>query len=297
MINPHSAIRNPQSKPPWLRARLACSGGYKEVRSLVERYRLHTVCSSAHCPNIGTCWSNRTGTFMILGDICTRSCRFCAVAHGRPAEVDTAEPERVAEAADCLGLDYAVITSVTRDDLPDGGASAFAQTISSIRKRRPGCRIEVLIPDFRGSLAALDTVLEACPNVLNHNVETVPRLYPVVRPSADWDRSLRMLNYAKRAGFLTKSGLMLGLGETRDELLLTFAQLAEAGTEILTVGQYLAPTVGHHPVARYVSPEEFDEVRLEALTLGFRAVVSGPLVRSSYRAKEVYESCVTAGAA
>lgn len=299
----HSAIRIPHSalpqrrKPRWLKARIACGEGYREVKALVERHRLHTVCSSARCPNIGTCWSNRTATFMILGNICTRPCRFCAVEHGRPNALDEDEPSRVAEAVNHLGLDYAVITSVTRDDLADGGASVFAETINHIRRLRPDCRVEVLIPDFSGSLGAVDTVLTAASNVLNHNVETVPRLYPEVRPRSSWDRSVRILEHAKRNGFLTKSGLMLGLSETREELLLALAQLAQAGTDILTLGQYLAPTTDHYPVARYIPPDEFEEIRLDALSFGFRVVVSGPLVRSSYRAKEAHQSCLTSWAA
>jgi lipoic acid synthetase len=231
---------------------------------------------------------------MILGNICTRACRFCAVEHGTPGELDPDEPNRVAEAVDGLSLDYVVITSVTRDDLSDGGAGMFAETITAIRKRRNQCRVEVLIPDFGGCLDRLDIVLEARPDVLNHNIETVPRLYPAVRPAADWDRSVRILEHAKRRGFLTKSGLMLGLGESRQELLRALSDLAQVGTDILTLGQYLAPTVEHHPVARYVAPEEFEEIRLEASALGFRFVVSGPLVRSSYHAKEAYGSCLKA---
>ncbi len=280
-------------KPRWIRTTLPCGEGYTEVRSLVERHNLHTVCGSALCPNLGECWNDRTATFMILGDVCTRNCRFCAVKNGTPSTVDPDEPIHVAEAISRLQLDYAVITSVTRDDLADGGASLFVQTIRAIREESPDCRIEVLIPDFGGSFDALDCVLEADPDVLNHNVETVPRLYADLRPQAEWERSIGVLRHAGQKGCITKTGLMIGAGETREELFDALRRICEIDVDILTVGQYLAPTVKHHPIDRYVPPEEFDEIRNEALSLGFRFVVSGPLVRSSYRAKEAYESCLT----
>ncbi|HOE10854.1 MAG TPA: lipoyl synthase [bacterium] len=281
-------------KPPWIKAPLSTGTGYATVRSLVDRNRLHTVCQSARCPNIALCWSNGTGTFLILGSVCTRSCRFCAVKKGHPNKPDPDESSRTADAVNTLGLNYAVITSVTRDDLPDGGASVFAETMRAIRTVRPDCRIELLIPDFAGSMEALDIVLNAGPDVLNHNVETVPRLYPLIRPSADWNRSLEILRHAARKGFLTKSGLMVGLGESRRELTAALTQIAAAGVHILTIGQYLAPTSGHHPVERYVAPEEFEDIRAEAQSLGFRFVVAGPLVRSSYRAEEAWQACLTA---
>ncbi|MFH1743795.1 MAG: lipoyl synthase [bacterium] len=294
-MSSNSAFRIPHSafprKPRWLKAPLPSGQGYQEVRSLIEEHGLHTVCKSARCPNLGTCWDSRTATFMILGDICTRACRFCAVRHGQPVKPGVDEPSRVAKAISRLSLDYAVVTSVTRDDLPDGGASIFAETVTAIKKQRPECRVEVLVPDFGGSVDALDTVLEAKPDVLNHNAETVPRLYPEVRPGAGWERSLRILEQARQKGFLTKSGLMVGLGESGEELRLALAELAEIGTDILTIGQYLAPTVNHYPVRQYVPLEEFEEIRLRALSLGFRFVVSSPLARSSYRAKEAYEAC------
>ncbi len=284
----------PLRKPSWIRTSLPCGEGYAEVRSLVDRHNLHTVCASALCPNLGECWAERTATFMILGDICTRNCRFCAVKNGIPSDPEPDEPKRVADVIDRLQLDYAVITSVTRDDLSDGGAHLFAETIKEVRNRRSDCRVEVLIPDFGVSMGALDCVLEAKPDVLNHNAETVPRLYPELRPQARWGRSLEVLRHAGTRGFITKSGLIIGAGETRNELSGAIKEIADADVDILTVGQYLAPTLQHHPIERYVPPEEFDEIRDEALSMGFRFVVSGPLVRSSYRAKEAFESCFTA---
>ena len=280
-------------KPPWIKAPLSTGTGYARVRSLVDRNRLHTVCQSAKCPNIASCWSNGTGTFLILGSVCTRSCRFCAVKKGHPNKPDPDESSRVADAVNSLGLNYAVITSVTRDDLPDGGASVFAETIQAIRTVRPDCRIELLIPDLAGSMQALDIVLNAGPDVLNHNVETVPHLYPLIRPSADWNRSLAILRHAARKGFLTKSGFMVGLGESRRELTAALTQIAAAGVHILTIGQYLAPTREHHPVERYVPPEEFEDLRAEAQSLGFRFVIAGPLVRSSFKAEEAWRECLT----
>jgi len=273
-------------KPDWIRAKLPGGRNYAEIRDLVRKGGLHTVCQSARCPNLGECWSERTATFMILGDRCTRNCRFCAVASGGAAPVDPDEPRRVAEAVRTLGLRYAVITSVTRDDLPLGGAEIFAETVRAIREMVPGCKVEVLVPDFKGSRQALDAVLEAEPDVLNHNVETVPRLYPLVRPGADFGRSLELLRRAGAAGALTKSGLMVGLGERMNEVFDAMESLRGAGCTILTVGQYLRPSAAHLPVARYVEPREFREMRERGLEMGFAHVEAGPLVRSSYRAME-----------
>jgi lipoic acid synthetase len=277
-------------KPSWLRIRLRTGGEYQEVRRLMAGLRLNTVCQEARCPNIYECWGDRTATFMILGDVCTRRCGFCAVATGRPRGVDPEEPERVAEAAARLGLAHAVVTSVDRDDLPDGGAAHFAAVIGAVRRRKPDCEVEVLTPDFRGAARPLDTVLPAGPVVFSHNVETVPRLYPAARAGSRFDRSVALLRdaVAWRGGAarpLVKTGLMVGLGENRDELLATFDVLAEAGVEILTLGQYLRPTLDHLPVDRYVHPDEFASLREQALRRGFRHVEAGPLVRSSYHAR------------
>ncbi|MDP2726175.1 MAG: lipoyl synthase, partial [Dehalococcoidia bacterium] len=271
--------------PPWIRVRLAQGPNYREVKGLLAGLGLHTVCQEAHCPNIGECFESRTATFLILGPVCTRNCRFCAVEGGHPLPLDLQEPQRVAEAVLALGLRYVVVTSVTRDDLPDGGADQFAQTIRAIRRERPDCGIEVLIPDFRGSALALEMALEARPDVLNHNVETVSRLYPLVRPQADYARSLTLLKRAKEAGrCFTKSGLMVGVGETWDEVLEAMADLREAGCDLLTIGQYLRPSPQHLPIVRYYAPEEFGRLAEEGRALGFRHVESGPLVRSSYHA-------------
>jgi lipoic acid synthetase len=275
-------------RPPWLKAPAPAGENYRELKNLVGRLRLHTVCESAACPNIGECWNQRTATFMILGNVCTRRCGFCAVQKGAPLETDYDEPRRVAEAAAALGLRYAVVTSVNRDDRKDGGAELFARTIRAIREHVPGCRVEVLIPDFQGSREALDIVLEAGPEVLNHNTETVPRLYRTVRPGARYQQSLDLLAYAKRAapGTPVKSGLMAGLGETEAELIDVFADLAHAGVDILTVGQYLRPSPQHLPVRRYYAPADFARLREAAYALGFAHVEAGPLVRSSYHAAE-----------
>jgi lipoic acid synthetase len=273
-------------KPPWITAKLPGGANYGEIKGLVRDGHLHTVCQSARCPNLGECWENRTATFMILGDTCTRTCGFCAVRSGRPAAVDPDEPRRVAEAVCALGLRYAVITSVTRDDLPMGGAETFAETIRRIRQTGPGCEVEVLIPDFRGSQGALDIVLDAGPDVLNHNVETVPRLYHRVRPQADFDRSVELLARARRAGAVTKSGLMVGLGEQMDEVYDVMKALRLADCRILTVGQYLSPSLGHLPVERFVEPNEFEAIAEEGMSMGFVHVESGPMVRSSYHASE-----------
>ena len=254
------------------------------MRNRIREGALHTVCESAACPNRNECWNAGTATFLILGDRCTRSCAFCNISSGEPRAVDQDEPRRVAEAVASMALAYAVVTSVTRDDLPDGGANVFADVIRTIHTISPHCRIEVLVPDFQGSVASLETVLDAAPHVVNHNVETVPSLYPRVRPAADYGRSLRLLERAKQRGFVTKSGIMLGLGEGMDMVRPVLQDLLSAGCKILTIGQYLQPSLNHLPVERYYRPEEFEELRTEALGLGFDHVVSGPLVRSSYHA-------------
>jgi lipoic acid synthetase len=277
-----------EPRPEWLRAPAPVGANYRELKGVMERLRLHTVCESAACPNVGECWNRRVATFMILGNVCTRRCGFCAVRKGAPLAVDTDEPRRVAEAAAAMGLKYAVVTSVNRDDRKDGGAELFALTIRAIRERIPGCGVEVLIPDFQGSHAALETVLAAAPDVLNHNTETVPRLYRQVRLGARFERSLDLLAYSKRARpeIPTKSGLMLGLGENADEVLSTMLELRAQGVDILTLGQYLRPSPQHLPILRYVPPEEFAGLRREGLAMGFAHVEAGPLVRSSYHAAE-----------
>jgi len=282
------SIQSPTDRPKWLRAPAPTGKNYHEVRALVQRLNLHTVCESAACPNAGECWNQRTATFMILGNVCTRRCGFCAVQKGAPLPVDYEEPERVAEAVAALGLRYAVITSVNRDDRKDGGADLFRLTILAIRRRVPGCKVEVLIPDFQGRREALDAVLGASPDVLNHNIETVPRLYRQVRLGARYERSLELLAYSKQArpDIPTKSGLMLGLGESREEVRQVMSDLRVHAVDILTIGQYLRPSSKHLPVLRYVPPAEFEEYRQEGLKMGFAHVESGPLVRSSYHAAE-----------
>lgn len=273
-------------KPGWLKVKLPQGKAFNDVRQLIDSHKLHTVCESARCPNVGECWTRRTATFMILGDICTRSCRFCAVKTGRPTELDTQEPYRVAAAVKKLNLRYAVITSVNRDELSDGGASIFAETIRQIHTQVPGCRVEVLTPDFLGDENALDIILSARPDVFNHNVETIPELYRTVRPQAKYERSLYVLDYMKRHDAITKSGLMVGLGETPEQVLEVMKDLRRIFVDILTIGQYLQPTPSHLPIDRYVTPEEFTWYREEGLKLGFTHVESGPLVRSSYHADE-----------
>lgn len=279
-------------KPPWLRIRLKAGPEFNEVRGLMEDLRLNTVCEEARCPNIHECWSDRTATFMILGDICTRRCGFCAVTTGRPAAgVDAQEPARLAEAVARLRLEHVVITSVDRDDLPDGGAGHFAAIIGAVRERNPECDVEILTPDFRGVERAVDTILAAGPVVFSHNVETVPSLYRSVRPGSTFERSVALLAEAvlwrgAAARPLIKTGLMLGLGESHDELLRTFELLAGRGVEILTLGQYLRPTLEHLPVVRYCHPDEFAALAEQARSLGFRHVEAGPLVRSSYHARQ-----------
>lgn len=278
----------PRAKPEWLKARAPMGENFHELKVLARSLGLHTVCESARCPNIGECWNHRTATFMLLGDVCTRRCGFCAVPKGRPGPIDQDEPRRVADAVATLGLRHAVVTSVNRDDDNLGGARIFAETIRQIRRRAPGCRVEVLIPDFQGDEESLRAVLDARPDVLNHNTETVPRLYRTVRSGARYQRSLDLLARAKQLApaMVTKSGLMAGLGESMDELLAVFRDLAARGVDILTVGQYLRPTLDHLPVARYYTPDEFRSLKEEAMAMGFRHVESGPLVRSSYHAHE-----------
>ena len=277
-----------QPKPSWLKARAPSGENFHELKKLARGLGLHTVCESAQCPNIGECWNHRTATFMLLGEICTRRCGFCAVPKGRPQPIDLDEPRRVAEAVATLGLKHAVITSVNRDDDNLGGARIFAETIREVRKVAPDCRVEVLIPDFQGLDEALQIVLDAHPDVLNHNTESVPRLYRAVRSGARYERTLRLLENAKKfsAGVVTKSGLMVGLGETMTELVDVFTDLAARKVDLLTVGQYLRPSRDHLPIARFYTPEEFQYLKEEALRLGFRHVESGPLVRSSYHAHE-----------
>ena len=271
--------------PPWLKVRAPGGPEFAETMATVRELRLHTVCQEARCPNIGECWGHRTATFMLLGDICTRNCGFCAVTHGRPLAVDPAEPLRVASAVARLGLRHVVVTSVNRDDLADGGAAHFAATARAIKRLLEGCRVEVLVPDFQGNLDSVAEVVASPIDVFNHNLETVPRLYRRVRAGARYARSLGVLEAARaRDGLLTKTGLMLGLGEAQNELVSVFRDLRGVGCDVLTLGQYLRPSGDHLPVERYVPPEEFAALRAEALALGFRHVEAGPLVRSSYHA-------------
>ena len=283
-------------KPDWLKVRAPGSPRYLRLKGLMRELNLHTVCEEAQCPNIGECWNHGTATFMILGDVCTRACSYCAVSHGRPAAVDTAEPQRVAHAIRTLDLDYVVITSVDRDDLPDGGASIFADTIRETRARLPECRIEVLIPDFQGSEAALHAVLDARPDILNHNTETVPRLYRMARSGGRYPRTLELLGRSRSyaSDIPTKSGLMVGLGEERHELIDTLEDLRRVGCGILTIGQYLRPSAAHAPMARYYHPDEFRDLKKRALEMGFVHVESGPLVRSSYHAHETADAYAAA---
>lgn len=273
-------------KPAWLKVRAPGGPNYLRLNRLLHDHKLHTICEEAHCPNIGECWEQLTATFLILGDICTRNCGFCAVTHGRPTELDRAEPERVAEAIRRLGLEHAVITSVNRDDQADGGAAMYAAVIRRVRELSPGCSVEVLIPDFRGDEAALRTVVEAAPDILNHNIETVPRLYQYARAGSRYERSLELLARARRMAseLVTKSGIMVGLGELREELLQTMTDLREMDCEILTLGQYLRPSSQHLPIMRYYTPEEFRELKAIGEDMGFKHVEAGPLVRSSYHA-------------
>ena len=278
----------PGAIPPWIRTRVVEGESFKELKQLVSERRLHTVCEEAKCPNIFDCWSRRTATFMILGDVCTRACRFCAVTSGRPTELDIGEPLRVADSVAQLGLRHAVITSVDRDDLADGGSGIFARTIRAIRGRSPGTTIEVLTPDFQGDFEAVRTVVEAGPDIFNHNTETVPRLYARIRPKAVYANSLALLRHVKQLApsMVTKSGLMVGLGETEDELVDVFRNMRAHNIDVLTVGQYLRPSRKHAEVARYYRPEEFARLKDVAVQMGFRHVEAGPLVRSSYHADE-----------
>jgi lipoyl synthase len=283
-------------KPPWLKVPAPGGARYRELKRMIEGEALNTVCQEAACPNVGECWERGTATFMILGDTCTRRCGFCNVKTGKPQEVDPLEPLRVAQSVKRMGLRHAVVTSVDRDDLPDLGAQAFVGVIRSIRRFAPGCKVEVLTPDFRGEEMPLARVIEERPDVFNHNVETVPRLYPVARRGSRFERSCRVLANAKEMGgheVVTKSGLMTGLGESKDELLEAFAALRDHGVQVLTVGQYLRPTRDHLPVVRYWRPDEFAELEREAYAMGFDSVAAGPLVRSSYHAEQTLAAAAT----
>ena len=284
--------RVPKPKPEWLKARAPMGENYHELKKLARKLELHTVCESAQCPNIGECWNHGTATFMLLGNLCTRRCGFCAVPKGKPEPIDFNEPRRVAEAVATLGLKHAVITSVNRDDDNIGAATVFAETIRQVREQAPGCQVEVLIPDFQGREDALKIVLDAKPEVLNHNTETVPRLYRAVRSGARYERTLKLLKNVKTFApdMVSKTGVMVGIGETTDELLEVFCDLAAVKVDILTVGQYLRPSRDHLPMTRYYLPDEFRFLKQEALNMGFRHVESGPLVRSSYHAHEQAES-------
>jgi len=288
IVIPLTPVAPREPKPDWLKVRAPGSPSYLRLKALMRELSLHTVCEEAHCPNIGECWTHGTATFMILGDVCTRACGYCAVGHGRPDQFDPDEPARVAAAVARLGLAHVVVTSVDRDDVPDGGASIFAATIREIRARLADISIEVLIPDFQGNEAALYSVLDAGPDILNHNTETVPRLYRMARSGGRYARTLELLDRSRRyaPSIATKSGLMLGLGEERDEVLSTLGDLRRVGCAILTLGQYLRPSPSHLPMARYYRPDEFAELKTMALEMGFAHVESGPLVRSSYHAHE-----------
>jgi lipoic acid synthetase len=281
-------------KPPWLKKRIPPFQDLQKVKSILDETDLHTVCEEARCPNLGECFARGTSTFLILGKICTRDCGFCAVGHGVPVQPDEAEPEKVAQAVKKMGLQYVVITSVTRDDLSDGGASLFASTIQTIRALDSKTKVEVLIPDFQGGLNSLKSVLKEGPDVLNHNIETVSRLYPEVRPQADYQRSLYLLKTSKEShpNVLTKSGFMLGLGENREEVLKLLRDLRDAGCDLLTIGQYLQPRQDRLPVVRFVPPEEFEEYRTISEEIGFKAVASGPFVRSSFHAFEMFKTTI-----
>lgn len=283
---PQPAQQQPQRKPSWLKVKAPGGPNYRELKHLMRELNLHTVCEEAHCPNVGECWEHRTATFMILGDVCTRNCPYCAIAHGRPAPYDPDEPRRLAEAVQKMGLQHVVITSVDRDDLPNGGAEAFAGCVYEIRRRLPDSSVELLTPDFKGSDRALQIVVDAKPDILNHNLETVSRLYRIARPGGRYDRSLRLFRRAKEMDpeLVTKSGIICGMGEEWDELLAAMRDLVAQDVDILTLGQYLRPSDGHIAVARYYTPEEFGELKTIGLDMGFGHVESGPLVRSSYHA-------------
>ncbi len=278
--------RPSQRLPEWFRVRLRQGPDYRQVQEAVDRFGLHTICEEARCPNRWECWNQRTATFLILGDVCTRRCHYCSVTTGRPAAVNGEEPRRVAQAAQAMGLRHVVITSVNRDELPDGGASVFAETILETRRLTPSCTIEVLIPDFEGSPAALDRVLDARPEILNHNIETVARLFPSIRPQGKYERSINLLARAKARGARTKSGLIVGMGEAEAEIREVMRDLRGVDCDILTIGQYLQPTKDHLPVSRFYHPDQFEAFRIEGLAMGFAHVESGPLVRSSYHAEQ-----------
>jgi lipoic acid synthetase len=294
--SPLHFVKPREPKPEWLKVRAPGSENYLRLRGIMRDLKLNTVCEDAHCPNIGECWHHGTATFMILGDICTRACTYCAVAHGKPATLDIDEPRRVASAVEEMGLKYAVITSVDRDDLADGGAGIYAETIWEIKRRLPDCRVEVLIPDFKGEAASLYAVLDAQPDVLNHNTETVPRLYRAVRSGGKYSRLLELLDRARTyaPGIPTKTGMMMGLGEEHEEVIQVFKDLREVGVSILTLGQYLRPSENHAVMTRYYHPDEFRELKRIALGLGFVHVEAGPLVRSSYHAHEQADSAQAA---
>jgi lipoic acid synthetase len=281
-------LPGPGRRPEWLKARLPSGPNYQDLVGIMRTQTLHTVCEEARCPNIGECWGRRTATFLVLGNLCTRNCAYCAIAHGLPTELDLQEPERVSRAVQAMGLRHAVITSVNRDDLADGGAGIFAATIRKIHAYTPECTVEVLIPDFKGDAAALQTTLEAGPEILGHNIESVPRVFRVVRHGGNYARSLDLLRGVKEWGYtsFTKSGIILGMGETRSELLQTMTDLRSVDCDILTLGQYLRPGPDYHPIDRYYTPDEFAELKTIGLEMGFKYVESGPLVRSSYHADE-----------
>lgn len=289
-------VKPREPKPEWLKVRAPGSENYLRLRGIMRELKLNTVCEDAHCPNIGECWHHGTATFMILGDVCTRACTYCAVAHGRPATLDIDEPRRVGEAVEKMALKYAVITSVDRDDQLDGGAGIFAETIREIKTRLPECRVEVLIPDFKGEAGPLETVLNAKPDVLNHNTETVPRLYRAVRSGGKYARTLELLDRSRKyaPGIPTKTGMMMGLGEEHEEVVQVFRDLRDVGVSILTLGQYLRPSTDHAVMTRYYTPDEFRELKRIALGLGFAHVEAGPLVRSSYHAHEQADAALAA---
>lgn len=291
MSEPSTTAR-PRRHPPWLKVRAPFGEKVHELKSLLGGLKLNTVCQEAMCPNMGECWAHGVATFMILGDICTRGCRYCAVNKGKPTELDLAEPARVAEAVQTMKLRHVVVTSVDRDDVADGGASIFAETVRQIRSRRPDCTVEVLIPDFQGSADALRTVLEAEPEIVNHNIETVPRLYPTARGGGDYEVSLELLERVRRwaPGLVSKTGMMLGLGETRPEILRVLRDLRKRDVQILTLGQYLRPSGWHLPVARHYHPEEFEQLKSQGEAIGFSHVEAGPLVRSSYLADRQFDA-------
>ncbi|HEX6534067.1 MAG TPA: lipoyl synthase [Gemmatimonadaceae bacterium] len=293
----HRAEPLPERKPPWLKVRAPGGPNYSRLRHLMRDLNLHTVCEEAHCPNVGECWEHGTATFMVLGDVCTRNCAYCAVAHGRPPRYDVEEPSRVAAAVAEMRLRHAVITSVDRDDLPDFGAWIFAETIRQIKQQLPDCSVEVLVPDFQGNEDSIRTVLEARPDIYNHNTETVPRLYKRCRPGGRYERVMKIFRFAKQVApdIPTKSGIILGMGETVDEVVETMRELREVDVDILTLGQYLRPSSSHIPLDRYYTPDEFRRLREIGLDLGFRHVESGPLVRSSYHAWEQVQSAMHAG--